>query len=72
MMASADADDYFKAVDDGDLQKLKEILAEKRVKLDAINKVWQQVHLISCVFKNVGDRMVIKLFTLPLEEDTLK
>lgn len=38
--AATDTDEYFKAVEDGDLQKVKELLREKRVQVDIINKVW--------------------------------
>ena len=34
------ADDYFKAVEDGDLKKIKEILTEGRVQTGTSNKVW--------------------------------
>ena len=34
------ADDYFKAVEDGDLKKIKEILTEGRVQAGTSNKVW--------------------------------
>ena len=37
--AATDTDEYFKAVEDGDLQKVKELFREKRVKVDSINKV---------------------------------
>lgn len=38
--AATDTDEYFKAVEDGDLQKVKELLREKRVQVDIINKVF--------------------------------
>ena len=39
MSEKADAEEYFKAVKDGELQKVKEFLKERKVKVDTSNKV---------------------------------
>ena len=38
--STASADNYFKAVEDGDLKNMKEILTEGRVQAGTSNKVW--------------------------------
>ena len=38
--STASADNYFKAVEDGDLKNVKEILTEGRVQAGTSNKVW--------------------------------
>ena len=40
---TTDTDRYFKAVEDGDLEKVKELLREKRVHVDITNQVWHEL-----------------------------